>query len=354
MSAFKNFCPRSQGKVLAIIRKAKCSFSEQPHNLRSNVLCNNSVHSQCDFLTDAFPDNPWIDNTEFPVQNLDIPESNLTAQEVLEETILSPTGNLPSREAELVNFFPEEFINLSTIESNMNSLNTLHTTAGFPTTNNDIMANIFGDFVVDAKQKEAASQIQYGTFLRKPKPVPQNDLIPEPIPDFDSTAVVPNVFPASPESVPDSPVETTDSGIFASDFDFDISNLDPSIITLLDNLEKSAEASVEPCNRKRALVVEDESAEQLETPVCKKRRQPGIPVEDKEVAVDKVDARRIKNNAASRVCRASRKARHADLFCQEKELGEENEKLAKTVKELSETVEFLRSYLVNRLSGQAN
>ena len=230
----------------------------------------------------------------------------------------------------------------------MNSFNTLPTTA----TNNDIMGNIFGDFMVNNKE-EATGQIQYCTFPEKSKPFPQSNLVPDPIPDFDSTAVVPNVFPSSPESVPDSPVDTTDSGIFANNFPLDISQFDPAILTLLDNLEKSTESNVASDNRKRVLV-EDKSADQLETPVCKKKKKPPcVSVEDEEI-VDKVVARRIKNNAASRVCRASRKARHEDLFRQEKELCEENQELANKVKELSTTVEYLRSYLVNRLSGQCN
>ncbi len=256
---------------------------------------------------------------------------------------------------ELDHFFPEEFINLAAMESNMNSFNTDPLTGLLAT--DVIMPNGFGNFLVDAKEGvacEDACQIQNGILdVLKSKPEnPGNNIIPEPITDFDTTAVVPNVVPASPLSVPDSPVDTTDSGVFANNFSLDIDQLNPEIIALLENLEKSVKSNVEPNGRKRILAVEEESNVPIEAPAIKKKKQQSCSSTDEETITDKVIERRIKNNAASRVCRASRKARHQELFQCEKELSEENKVLAKQVKDLSATVEYLRNYLVNRLSGQ--
>ena len=300
------------------------------------------------FFSDTLPDYPWI--TEFPVQNIEnIPEHNgVTAQEVLEETILSPAENLLGTMEELDHFFPEEFINLAAMESNMNSFNTDPLTGLLAT--DVIMPNGFGNFLVDAKEGvacEDACQIQNG-ILDVLKSKPENNIIPEPITDFDTTAVV----PASPLLVPDSPVDTTDSGVFANNFSLDIGQLNPEIIALLENLEKSVKSNVEPNGRKRILAVEEESNAPIEVPAIKKKKQQSCSSTDEETITDKVVERRIKNNAASRVCRASRKARHQELFQCEKELSEENKVLAKQVKDLSATVEYLRNYLVNRLSGQ--
>ena len=307
------------------------------------------------FFSDTLPDYPWI--TEFPVQNIEnIPEHNgVTAQEVLEETILSPAENLLGKMEELDHFFPEEFINLAAMESNMNSFNTDPLTGLLAT--DVIMPNGFGNFLVDAKEGvacEDACQIQNGILdVLKSKPEnPGNNILPEPITDFDTTAVVPNVVPASPLSVPDSPVDTTDSGVFANNFSLDIDQFNPEIIALLENLETSVESNVEPNGRKRILAVEEESNVPIEAPAIKKKKQQSCSSTDEETITDKVVERRIKNNAASRVCRASRKARHQELFQCEKELSEENKVLAKQVKDLSATVEYLRNYLVNRLSGQ--
>ena len=289
-----------------------------------------------DFLSGILPDDTWIDNTEFPVENFEIPEHNVvTAREVLEETILSPAENLLGTTEELDHFFPEEFINLAAIESNMNSLYTQPT-------------NQFDTYVFNAEEKnkfETPCMIQNNNMIQL-NPVPSG--ISEPVPDFDSIAVVPNVIPASPLSVPDSPVDEADSGVLANNFTLD--QLHPEIVALLESLEKSVEMGVNSNHLKRA--AEEENCVPKEEPAYKKKKLQSCSSTDEESIPDKVVERRIKNNAASRVCRASRKARHAELFRKEKELAKENEELTTKVNELSATVEYLRNYLVTKLSGQ--
>jgi hypothetical protein len=242
-------------------------------------------------------------------------------------------------------FFPEEFMNLAAIESNMNSFNT-DPLAGLLAMDNVVMPNIFGDFLVKEEiARPNACQIQ-SLFL---EPTPEN-IFPEPIDDFDTTAVVPNVVPASPLSVPDSPVDSNDYGNF--NLSLDINQLNPAVLALLENLERSVEANDKPNSRKRALVVEEESSVPIEAPACKKRKPQSCSSTDEEIVPDKATERRVKNNVASRVCRASRKARHGELFQQEKELNEENKELRSKVQKLSATVEYLRKNLVNRLSTQ--
>ena len=304
-------------------------------------------------LLDTLPDYPWINNAEFPVQNLEnIPEHNITAREVLEETILSPAENLFGTKEELDHFFPEEFIDLATLESNMNSFD-IHPLTSLLVPDNVHITDGLDDLLVDIKEGapcQNACQIPNNDVF-KSESAPENHTISEPI--SDTTAVVPDVVPESPLSVPESPEDTTDAGVFANDFSLDINQLNPAILELLEDLEKSVETNVETNSRKRSHEMKEASNDPAEAPVCKKRL-PSSSSTDAGAAPDKVVERRIKNNAASRVCRASRKARHNKLFDQEKELLEENKVLTSKVKELTITVEYLRDYLINRLSGQCN
>ena len=307
-------------------------------------------------LLDTLPDYPWINNAEFPVQNLEnIPEHNITAQEVLEETILSPAENMLGTKEELDHFFPEEFIDLATLESNMNSFD-IDPLASLLVPDNVHITDCLDDLLVDIKEGvpcQNACQIpnNFPNVFRS-ESAPENHTISEPI--SDTTAVVPDVVPESPLSVPESPEDTTDAGVFANDLSLNINQLNPAILELLEDLEKSVETNVEANSRKRSLEMKEESNDPTEAPVSKKKRLPSSSSTDAGAAPDKIVERRIKNNAASRVCRASRKARHGKLFEQEKELLEENKVLTSKVKELTITVEYLRSYLVNRLSGQCN
>ena len=227
----------------------------------------------------------------------------------------------------------------------MNSLAT-DPMAGFEATENMIMGN-FDELLANVKC--------IPRFTCEASPEPQNfhvQVSPEPVAEVDLTAaVVPDVMiPENVPSLPGSPVDTTDSGVFANDFSLDISQLDPAIVKLLENLERSEETTVKPDIMKRPLVEVSESADSI--PASKKTKSQSCSSE--EGISDKITERRIKNNEASRVCRASRKARHTELFIQEKQLAIENEELAAKVKELSATVEYLRKHLVVKLSGQGN
>ena len=308
-------------------------------------------------LLDILLDYPWINNAEFPVQNLEnIPEHNITAREVLEETILSPAENLLGTKEELDHFFPEEFINLATLESDMNSFNIEPLTSLLDTDNVNITDGL-DDLLVDTKEDVAcqnACQIPKNFLIDVFESEPALEHYTSSEPTSDTTAVVPDVVPESPPSVPESPKDSTDTGVFANDFSLGISQLNPAILELLENLEKSAETNVEANSRKRSVEVKEESNDSMEAPISKKKRLPSSSSTDAGTAPDKIVERRIKNNAASKVCRASRKARHNKLFEQEKELLEENKVLTSKVKELTIRVEYLRNYLVNRLSGQCN
>ena len=66
--------------------------------------------------------------------------------------------------------------------------------------------------------------------------------------------------------------------------------------------------------------------------------------------VNKEAERRVKNNAASRVSRAKRRAKTSSLFEREKHLVEENARLRQMVDEMTQEAEKLRSLLVTKLA----
>ena len=66
---------------------------------------------------------------------------------------------------------------------------------------------------------------------------------------------------------------------------------------------------------------------------------------------EKIVHRRNKNNAASRVSRAARKARHQDLFKKVVELEQENASLRIKIEEMTKEAEQMRSVLIGKLSG---
>ena len=66
---------------------------------------------------------------------------------------------------------------------------------------------------------------------------------------------------------------------------------------------------------------------------------------------EKATERRVKNNTASRYCRASRKKREHELFAKEEELLKSNSELKAQVEELTKETEALRKILVQRLSS---
>jgi hypothetical protein len=68
---------------------------------------------------------------------------------------------------------------------------------------------------------------------------------------------------------------------------------------------------------------------------------------------DRATNRRVKNNAASKVSRAKRKARHKDLFAKEIELQKDNAQLRLKIENMSKEAEVLREALVALLSGKS-
>lgn len=68
---------------------------------------------------------------------------------------------------------------------------------------------------------------------------------------------------------------------------------------------------------------------------------------------DRATNRRVKNNAASKVSRAKRKARHKDLFAKEIELQKDNAQLRLKIEKMSKEAEVLREALVALLSGKS-
>lgn len=85
-----------------------------------------------------------------------------------------------------------------------------------------------------------------------------------------------------------------------------------------------------------------------ETQVAKKQKHSPL---QSGSNVDKATARRIKNNEASKTCRASRKQREQSLFAKEEELLKSNAELKAQVEELTKETEALRRVLIQRLSG---
>jgi len=107
-------------------------------------------------------------------------------------------------------------------------------------------------------------------------------------------------------------------------------------------LEDLLQQTASPQPTKRKLETSDSS------PAAKRHKPSMLPGGGPE---DKLTARRIKNNAASRVCRASRKQKEKDLFAQEDQLVKANAELRAQVEELTKETETLRKILVQRLSG---
>lgn len=66
---------------------------------------------------------------------------------------------------------------------------------------------------------------------------------------------------------------------------------------------------------------------------------------------NKCAIRRLKNNEASKVSRANRKAKQQRLFDKEKELEKDNDRLRQLIQEMSSEAETLRKILVDKLSG---
>ena len=297
-------------------------------------------------------------------------EHNITAQEVLEETILSPDENLLGIKEELDHFFPEEFINLATLESNMNSsesnmnssesiMNSINNDL-FTSLDNDDITDGLDDLLVDTDEDvvgQNACQIPNDFFYDAvtSAPAPENRTIAEPI--SDTAAVVPDVVPESPTSEPapenhtiSEPISDT-AAVLPDVVSESPMSVPEAFLTLLEDLEKFAESNLEPTCRKRSLEMNDESNDPTAPPVSKKKRQPSNSSRDvmEHQVSEKSNEEREKNNDACKKSRAKKKANRNELFEQEKELLEENKVLKSKVEELTKAVTDLRNYLVNRL-----
>lgn len=121
----------------------------------------------------------------------------------------------------------------------------------------------------------------------------------------------------------------------------DAGKLIPEVSTV-DASEIFTQINVTPIKRKSSATEEPAA----------KRTKPNQSVVN--TPTDRTTQRRLKNNAASRVCRAERRKKEEDLFQKEKELIESNATLKAQVEELTKETQTLRNILVQRLSGCKN
>ena len=248
----------------------------------------------------------WVKNAELHARN----------RKIVQETIQSPTDKLLSTKEQLDQFPQEKFSIQATIEPKVNCSKTDALTSRLDTNN---VINI---------ARQIACAIPDDFF--------NDGVTSEP----DTTTVAPNVVPEPFLSVP---ANTTNAGAGnISHHQHPINQHNQA-----ENPEKSAESNVKANSRKRSLEVTEERNDHTDASFSKKKRQPSH--SSTGWVSEKVVERRIKNNAASRVYRASRKTCHNKLFEQEKELSEENKLLRSKVKELTVIVEYLRNYLANSI-----
>lgn len=289
---------------------------------------------------------------------------SFTAQEVLEETIFSPSisndKNFFHGIGDCGNFSPEAFINIHEMHLDTSILNT-HTTTDTiippdtildSTLSPDTIADttippdttidttISPDTTIDATLSPDGHNILINfnnaqEYLRLP--LQDNLNIANAISDEDTIAVVPNVIPESPASIPNSPVDSTDIGDYSNTFEFE------STSAIIKFLETSSETKYQSSER--------QVLDNVDTlPPKKQKLLHKVCANEVE---DKVVKRRVKNNAASRRCRASRKSCHEALFKKEKELISQNMELKTQVETLSAAVDYLRQHLVSKLSGKS-
>lgn len=132
---------------------------------------------------------------------------------------------------------------------------------------------------------------------------------------------LPNMPPALIPTTPTSPTSSDD-----------VSPLSP-LSSLCSSI---ASSPVDVNNRKRKCINDDSDVSTSPLPESK---------------VSKQDERRIKNNAASKVSRAKRRAKVSNLFTREKELETENAKLRLQVEEMTQEAEKLKKLLISRLAA---
>jgi hypothetical protein len=125
----------------------------------------------------------------------------------------------------------------------------------------------------------------------------------------------------------------------------DLLNTNPANTITVDTKEIFPETSNgKTCKRKH-------SNEEEEEPVVKR---PKSAQSTNERTTDKTTQRRIKNNAASRICRATRKEKEEELFKKEEELTKSNKELRAQLEELTKETETLRNVLIQRLTNGCN
>jgi len=149
-------------------------------------------------------------------------------------------------------------------------------------------------------------------------------------------------------SSPGSILSTGESSCTTIDDDIHIDNEMQSLLELLEKSDTQLKSKVvdqptcAPQSRKRKA---DNTSEGM---------APKKPKMSEVVQVncsDKATQRRIKNNAASRNCRASRRQREQELFVKEEELLKSNTELKAQLDKLTKETEALRKVLIMRLSS---
>ncbi|XP_031560455.1 uncharacterized protein LOC116296560 [Actinia tenebrosa] len=155
-------------------------------------------------------------------------------------------------------------------------------------------------------------------------------------------------------------VESCDTSNYTSTYAESTSsdNIDVDLLQILELLEKDQTHTGEPVPEGSTVDAGEIFPETVTSIKCKnpateepaaKRAKPQQIAN--HTSSDKATQRRIKNNAASRVCRATRRQREEELFQKEKELIESNAALKAQLEELTKETQTLRSILVQRLSS---
>lgn len=299
-------------------------------------------------IEDFLPNNnSWIvDNEAFTVPDLQLLQTqpDYSAEEVLNEIIPPEDDWLINGSSDLLDqSFLEKYIDLAALDSCINSC-----PATAPV--QDTMPNVLDNLLISTGQDPLNNELSVEDgYYQTITPSPSNESLVdiETVSETDSVALVPDITDEICLLSPDE--NNVESSMLAIDQNDLLLTIDPSVLSLLDNFEQylpvENEVTLNP--KKRPLSSNDNSSNpkkmKVSTSSCSSS-------DDLPVLHDKTVERRIKNNAASRVCRASRKARHQDLFDSEKELISENKELTCKVEELSGMVEFLRNYLVEKLS----
>ena len=227
-------------------------------------------------------------------------------------------------------------------------------------------STVLDDLLVSPKQDSKGEEVPvencYGSALVTLSPSGESLVDVETINETDLVALVPEVteemclVPSGNNWVDSPMLDFKENNVILSDHSIlpEITELDPSVLSMLESSDASSipdESKVSPNLRKR----ESTDVVERDRPPIKRSKLLESSSLDKlaltsDQSSDKVAERRRKNNEASRICRATRKARHQELFDRENELIRENNELTSKIEDLSSTVNFLRNYLVEKLS----